>query len=477
MLGLGAVLALGGGLWDDAWHTERGRDSSFIAPHLAIYGGISLVGAALSLWILLATRAVGLRAALTSPVIAVATASVGVTLASAPADGFWHAAFGRDAVIWSPPHTMGIVGTGSLAVAVLVDLARSHASWAPRVQGIAGGLLLASFALLVIEYDSDVPQFSARWYLPVLALGAGFALAIVIRLSNNTRLAATRAAGWHVAFLAPVSLFLVLEDLSPPRLPLLLAPALALDLSSRLSLAARSGLATLALFAVYVPAGYVGNGTRLDVADVLIGLPLAWAAFALTLGAVGVGRASLPRPPSAFAALLMLVLVLPSSAIAHDPGQGPDAGTLDMRVEVRDGTATVTARARPQLGLEPVGLIARRGGVTQRSGLRQSAPGLFRGEIDLGEPNRWFVYVNLRAPDGEVIEAWLPIDGQGSQTVTDARRYAYVVEASESSTLKWVVGVLLYAVVITFLGAVAVLVRRAGRDPLRQADDGDIRTA
>jgi hypothetical protein len=29
-----------GAYWDDAWHTDRGRDSLFVAPHLVLYAGV-----------------------------------------------------------------------------------------------------------------------------------------------------------------------------------------------------------------------------------------------------------------------------------------------------------------------------------------------------------------------------------------------------------------------------------------------------
>jgi len=53
---IGFILALFGTYWDDAWHTEEGRDSFFIAPHLVLYAGISLTGGALGFWALLVAR-------------------------------------------------------------------------------------------------------------------------------------------------------------------------------------------------------------------------------------------------------------------------------------------------------------------------------------------------------------------------------------------------------------------------------------
>ena len=461
VVGLGAFLALGGGLWDDAWHTERGRDTFFIAPHVAIYGGITLVGAGISLWLLLAARAAGLRAALSAPVLALAAVSVGVTLASAPIDNFWHLAFGRDAVIWSPPHVLGIVGTGSLAVALLVELSGSTRAWARRAQAPVGGLLLAAFAFLVVEYETDVPQFAPLWYLPVLALGAGFAFAVIDRLADQ-RFALARAAGWHLAFVLAVGGFLMAQDFEPPRVPLLLVPALALDLTRRLPVTARAAAATVALFAVSVPAGYVGQGVRLEATDVLLGAPLAWAALAVTLAAMSGGRPRVPSLPPAPATTLLLMMVLAPSALAHDPGQGPEAGTLDLQITTAGGSAAVTARTPQGVELSPVGLVARRGGLTRRADLDESTPGVFSGRVKLGGPGRWFVYVDLRRSDGRVVEAWLPVDGSGTQPVRDRARFTYLVDRQPSSAIKWIAGIALYVVVVGFLLAVTVLVRRAG---------------
>ena len=43
-------MSLFGTYWDDAWHTDRGRDSFFAAPHLALYAGVfvALVGVSLA---------------------------------------------------------------------------------------------------------------------------------------------------------------------------------------------------------------------------------------------------------------------------------------------------------------------------------------------------------------------------------------------------------------------------------------------
>lgn len=108
----GFLAAITGTYWDDAWHTETGRDSFLIPPHVALYAGIGLSGAALVAWAIVAReRGAALRLGLLG---------VGVTLASGPVDNAWHEAFGRDAVVWSPPHMLGVAGTIAIAAALLL---------------------------------------------------------------------------------------------------------------------------------------------------------------------------------------------------------------------------------------------------------------------------------------------------------------------------------------------------------------------
>ena len=464
LLGIGAVLALGGGLWDDAWHTERGRDSFFIAPHLAVYGGVTIVGSGIGLWLLFEARRTGWHRALQTPQIALAAVSVVVTLASAPVDNFWHSAFGRDAVIWSPPHVLGIVGTGSLVIAILVDLTASPTAWSRRMRGPLSGLLLAAFAFLVVEYETDVPQFSARWYLPVLALAAGFVFAIVATL-RTARWPATVAAAWQLCFIAVISALLRADSFGAPRLPLLIVPALVFDVARRrgTSLWLNSALCSAVLFAVYGPAAHIGHGAQLDGSDVLVGLPLGWLGFALPQLLLRDRPRRAPHRAAMVTSVVAGLLVLPAGALAHDPGQGPSAGSMSLSVRVHAGRATVDAVPRPRAALAPVAIVARRGGSVHRGALRSSGDGRFTGAVALHGSGRWFVYVDLRRANGQLVESWLPVESPESAAVHAPARFAYVVDRKSSSALKWLIGALLYAAVVAYLVAVVQLVKRSRR--------------
>lgn len=459
----GALLALAGGYWDDAFHTEHGRDEFLSAPHLAIYGGVSLAGGALALWVAAAVRGAGLRPALRDGPLALAALSVAVTLASGPIDNAWHVAFGRDAVIWSPPHTLGIVGMAGLACALLLVAGRSRAGFAPILRAVAGGFLVAAFAFLVVEYETDVPQFDAVWYLPVLTLGTSLAFALVVAATESPW-EATRAASAHLAFVAAVALFLVALGYDAPKLPLLVVPALVADALRRRGVQpALVGIAyAAALYAVYVPSvNLIGHGVRLNGEDVIIGLPLALLAAAGVFSLVLGGRVARPRAQVAVAALAAL-LAPPGAALAHDPGQGDDAGAMRLAVTADERQITLRAEVEPEqcasFGLGE--LVARRAGETIRTALERGGCGRYAGTVEVPEDGRWFVYAEIEK-SGEPVESWLPVEaGAGVDVVRADDRYAYRPPDPDSGPLKVVAGGLMYLAMLGFLVVVGALVRR-----------------
>jgi predicted MFS family arabinose efflux permease len=54
--GLFAVVVVAGSAsvfatyWDDAWHTDLGRDQATIPPHLLLYGSMAVIGAVVAAW-------------------------------------------------------------------------------------------------------------------------------------------------------------------------------------------------------------------------------------------------------------------------------------------------------------------------------------------------------------------------------------------------------------------------------------------
>jgi peptidoglycan/LPS O-acetylase OafA/YrhL len=457
---VGGVSALGGGLWDDVWHTERGRDSFLIPPHIAIYAGVTLIGWALSGWLFMTVRRSGVAAVIRQRPLLIAGAGVAVTLASAPIDNLWHVAFGRDSVIWSPPHLLGIVGTGVLALALLLALSRSTTGWRSRARWIAGGASVAAFAFLTVEYDTDVPQFSLFWHLPVLAVASAFVLGL-IRTATGAPYAATKSAAAHLGFVAAASAFLLTQDFDAPRLPLLLLSALALDVAAR----RRPRLETALWFVVVLfgshalAAAVVWTGEDYALRDLLLGGLIAWPLVALVLAVTdGTGdpARSIGRG-SASAVVLVLLLVLPAAAIAHDPGQGDDAG--EVALALRTAGQRVDVRATVPAEMVAERLVARRAGEVETGRLRTTRDGI-EGELELPTAGRWFVYLEMTKA-GRPVEAWLPVRvGEGDAVVEDPARFAYYAPPSSTSSAQIVASVILYGLVTALLGAVAAAVRR-----------------
>jgi len=193
----GLLIALFGVYWDDSWHTDKGRDSLMSAPHLVLYIGVGVAVSVTALWGWRG-RGDGWQESASSPV-GMAVVGAAVTLGSAPVDEWWHSTFGRDAVLWSPPHLLAVIGTLALGTGILLVIAAGVDGLSRRF-GL-GMLVLSSAAVvggwqvLVLEYDTDVAQFSALWYLPVLA-GALMAAALTVQAAVSVPAPSTWSCWW-----------------------------------------------------------------------------------------------------------------------------------------------------------------------------------------------------------------------------------------------------------------------------------------
>lgn len=461
----GFLLAVFGTYWDDAWHTEEGRDSFLSPPHVALYAGISLAGGALSVWALLAARRVGLRRALGHLPLLLALAGVVITLAGAPADNAWHEAFGRDAVIWSPPHMLGVAGSLAIAAGLLLELADAPPSpFGHPAALLAAAAVVAVAAVPVLEYETDVPQFDLVLYLPVLATGAAYALGLV-RLALPGRGAAARAALTYTAVIALVGLVLLAMDMPAPLLPLLVIPALTLDVAARRvpRLVAASAF-VLSLYVAYVPyLNWVKSDLHLDAADVVTGLPIAFAGVLVALWLTSPPRAARggPSPRVAAVALVVLLAAVPSAG-AHDPGQGEEIATASVLARAEGERAKLEVDLSDSGhcdDLAPRQLVARRAGETLSAPLRISGPCRFAGEMTLPDRGRWFLYAELNH-DGDVVETWLPVHADGAETVSDGARSVYSPPKVTESPLKAAGGVAIYGILLGTVVGVPVLYRR-----------------
>ena len=263
--------------WDISWHQSIGRDTFWTPAHMAIYGCGVLVGIICGYLVLATTF--GHRADLRATSVQVLgfRAPLGVFLAvwggtamltAAPFDNWWHAAYGLDASIVTPPHTFLFLGmrfvTFGIITLILAALNRAAASGAGSTAGLrtlllyAGGLLVMDQMLLLIPFLSRNQMHSAHGY--VLCCVLVLPVLVLLRVISGYRWAATATTGVYTTIvlllvwilplfpavprLGPV--YTNVTHMVPPAFPTLLLPAaFALDLL--LTRAAKLPKALLAL--------------------------------------------------------------------------------------------------------------------------------------------------------------------------------------------------------------------------------------
>jgi hypothetical protein len=254
-----------GGAWDVSWHRSIGRDSFWTAAHMAIYA-CGVLAAVVCSYLIFATtfgksaelkrisvHVLGFRA----PLGAFIAAWGGIAmLTSAPFDNWWHAAYGLDVKIVSPPHTLLILGIRGVGVGVLFLIlsAMNRASEAGiagqsgyrRLQLLflyLGGLIVSGQMFFLLEYTWDVMLHGSAAYI-AMATAVPVALAMLSRASQH-RWAATLAAAVYTIFAISEILILPLfpaqpklgpvyyqvTHLVPAKFPvLIIVPAIVLDL-------------------------------------------------------------------------------------------------------------------------------------------------------------------------------------------------------------------------------------------------------
>lgn len=463
------LLALFGTYWDDAWHTDKGRDTFWSPPHLVLYAGIGLAGTLVGLHALLMLREErDVSAVLRRRGLVVALIGAAWTLAGAPIDDVWHRSFGRDAVLWSPPHTMGLIGVLLLVGGVTLELSTLKTRGARRLSILGHAGILAVLASLVFEYDSDVPQFSLLWYLPVLAAGTLFAVRI-IRLVSDDPWAATKASLAYTLMMGIVITFLLTIHASIPLLPLVALATIAHD-----AIAKRwhQGIAAVAyviiIFAtypLYASLFHIGIGQR----DILVGFAIALAAAVLVFAATR-------RPSSAVAGVATIVVLLIATpfAAAHDPGQGPPLGEARLRAHAQGNDITLDAQLSgiDCASYSPKELVARRAGGSIFGRLDQSGTCAYRGTATLPGEGRWFLYLQLQRGDSHA-EAWIPIVMTGGEANAERTAVLYDASGVQDSNTKLAAGTLIYAanaalVVAFVLGARHASKQDAGATSVRR---------
>ncbi len=466
---IGLVLALFGVYWDDAWHTDRGRDETLSAPHVALYAGVALAVGVVIRWGW-QRRAGGVTAMISGPV-GVAVIGAAVTLGSAPVDAWWHEAFGRDAVVWSPPHMVALLGTISLASGIAMIAGQGAAAMTSRAGSVlsvaAGAGVLGGWQVLVLEYDTDVAQFSPLWYLPALATGLMAGL-LTVQAVAPTRPAwpATRAGLAYTAAVAAVAVVLWVMDFSRPIVPVIVPALVVADVARRRGwpVSARAVAFVAALFIVYVPyLQIVSGGVAPSTPDALVGTAIAAAAVAAVI--VVFDPAPSRRAPigstaalAALATLVVLTVSIPRPAAAHDPGQGDEVASVALTATVTEGRVDViVALDAGTEGIEPERVVARRAGRVVTGSLDEGEGG-WVGRVDLDESGRWFVYTEARAGEDR-LEAWLPVTIGDDGSVTKSTELYLVTKTDGPTAAQVVVGGLLIALSLAIVGRIAATVR------------------
>jgi hypothetical protein len=468
LVALAGSAALFATFWDDAWHTDLGRDSAWIAPHFLLYGAMAVIGVAVSAWGLrevLAARSV--VAALGNRALVVAATGGLATLAAAPVDAWWHASFGRDAVLWSPPHMLVVFASAALVTGVLAAVVRLPGPVVVMVP--LAGLLLGDLSVVVMEYDTDVPQFRVVFYLPVL-LAAGFLSCWIIRrivpgrwpvtgmvvVYAVTRISITvvlTAAGRDTTPVLPLAVLgFVLADLAWPRAALRY-------------LAAGAGVSALAW-----AASAAGLAAEPPNAVAVVAIPII-ALFVLAVAATM--RPARRVFAGAAAVVLASAPVLGSArpALAHDAGEGPAVRPIHLTaMSAGDRTVRVIATV-PGMGcddLTPRDVTARRAGVSVMAPLARQAGCRFTGRVRVPSGQLWFVYVDLRDARGP-LQAWLAVPADHRTRIDDGRQLYRPLRSGPPGGAEIGAGVALYALGVGLLALTCWLAAwTAGGQPIAQ---------
>lgn len=446
--------------WDDAWHTDIGRDDATIPPHLWLYGSVAVAGLVVVWWwlrVLVATRSI-VQVLRQAPLM-VAAAGGAATLAAAPLDAMWHAQFGRDSVVWSPPHILVVFGSEAMILGVIAGTARSRQG---VVEALLAALMLGGAVMMVIEYETDVPQFSAVYYLPILLL-AGLMAGAVARAVVPLRAPVTAMVTVYVVFRLIAMGVLGLLDRSMPELPIAVLGLCVLDLPWRNNvLRYAAGAAAVSALA------WLGSVAGLANRPVTLVAAVAVPALVVFGGALlGSGRRGGPVAAALVAAVVGGAGLVGGAgpARAHDPGQGETV--LGVHVTgVSDGNGLLSITVEPTgscSGLVPTRVVARRAGDTMTDALRADGDCKYAGAVRVPDDGRWFVYAEFQR-GGEDAEVWLPLRADRAEAVTESRDLYRSAEATTSTKpVQIAAGVAVYAVGLALLGAgiVTALRRRA----------------
>lgn len=249
-----------GGIWDISWHKSIGRDTFWTAPHMLIQ--LCGILAAISCGYLILSSTFGHSVVAQAgsvrmwgfrgPLGAFVCAWGGVAMiTSAPFDNWWHAAYGLDVKVLSPPHVLLILGMLVIRMGTLLLIMGQLSHAEGRLHGKLHALMLYTYTFLLVtsfgifqEYLIRSYMHSALFYL-LMTLGSCFFLAGLYRMSDY-RWSGTVVAGIYTVmnllyvwilplFPAEPKLGPVYQNVHhfvPPDFPIMfIVPAFLLDLA------------------------------------------------------------------------------------------------------------------------------------------------------------------------------------------------------------------------------------------------------
>jgi hypothetical protein len=191
-----------GAIWDLSWHRSIGRDGFWTPAHMMVQAGGLTCAVVCGYLILMTTfgSSAAARAAavsvfgLRAPIGAFIAAWGGITMViSAPFDNWWHATYGLDATIVSPPHAVLLGGVLCVELGVLIltvsAMNRAEQAKSPAFKSMermffyVGGLILISQMYYAFFYLNNIYLHGAR---PYKATGA-VAVVVLLMISQAHR--------------------------------------------------------------------------------------------------------------------------------------------------------------------------------------------------------------------------------------------------------------------------------------------------
>jgi hypothetical protein len=178
-----SIAVIVGILWDIAWHMSIGRDGLFSAPHVVVYIGAATAGI-FSGYQVLKTSFWGnpLSKGQMIHFWGVFYSSLGglfciwggfAAITSAPFDDWWHNTYGLDVTIFSPPHTVLLLGLMAVQVGAMVSVlsilnrqdyiqSLTPQQNSQRQQRLTWMFVIAASFLLMSVY-TFMSEFLGRW--------------------------------------------------------------------------------------------------------------------------------------------------------------------------------------------------------------------------------------------------------------------------------------------------------------------------